>query len=1313
TAGGPAILNQGGNRVVAVPLSNGGNQQVGYRVPDVARAIELAITRVINNIPVVPNGGPIPAAEAQALGGASGNGAGLSQFPLDFFGLNGLYFLDFNTNGFGHDRTTQRPQVISDPVAFLSDGAGSTEQYVFVEKVAEIEISPQAAAAGLRLDPQPGRDTDQLINETGVSISGGASPTLLNNVFLNLHESLVVEETRFGGFGPDNRGPDNQPKPMEVIVVGSIFQHDETVNTQFNQDMIFAAFRDSGLTTLREPSNVNGGSDDFNITLGNVDSAVQYSEGNNFQPDFDSILIDSSINSLVERDALANLKGSVGLPISNILAPNRDVAGILRADNPDFAPPGGIGSSVFKDRGSSELADFVGPVAIAEIPRDNDAEGVDSDPNITFINVGSGVFDEFRIQLRDNGDASDPFAGIGIDDATVVVPEIPGIRPDGANITLFENEVLLEQGIDYTFNYDETRNIITLTPLAGVWRNDRSYRIGVNNRDRTVLIAPDPSEVSDGDQIAITDTQGGTVVFEFESGYQLLVPEPITLVVPTVGTNAGGLSDGDVFQIDDGDNPVVTFEFNSDAATLPGTVEVTLPSGPTPTDPQELDAFLNQIANNVAAAIQSQVTQGMLNVDVRVLGNRVVVGAEPGATARTSGSGLQQLPRTLALQVPADGVGLLGIQDGDTFVIDNGNGALTFEFDTGNGQNAPTSILIPVVDGTTAADAALAIQQAIVQSSLGLNPTVEGNNVYLNLPVTGSAVVPSGQLTVVGLSRTPVDGDTIVITPSVGLGQEVTLELNRTDEPDLVNGGTMNDGVTDPNVPVNFNRATTADELASLIANQLQGLSVVGLNANDVQTISGGLLAVGGEEGLGLAVTGTSLEVTGSPDVTGASTIQVFGPLLLQLPLVVSNNFFDGSVLLLEDDTGADVIFEFNITGTAPTVAGSIPVQFNTFDTVDVLGDSLVAAINGAAIGIVAQNLGNGRVSLGRIDESRVDVGGIPDLANPINSVPGVPITTRRGIVSDGEIVSIRQGATTVTFEFESVGNGGGVTPGNVAVPFQPDSTIGDVAISFAAAINNNRGNLRIAAEAELVPSFDENGDPILDNEGNPVLVPSGQVLLDDLPGTVIDVSQAPTLNLVGVPGGAIPIRISPAFSAVEVKQALLNAFASVNPPGELPVTTLSAEDRGGATLFVENGEIFDGPLTNYFLPGVKDQSGNLLEPNRDDLTTQFTILLPTVALDYGDAPDPVLQVPGRYPTLGENDGPRHVVDPTLRLGRYIDADGDGQPDIAAQGDDLTIEVFGSNALFNSSVIEGAAEIIVNTPPDILSRDGDTVTINT
>jgi hypothetical protein len=55
------------------------------------------------------------------------------------------------------------------------------------------------------------------------------------------------------------------------------------------------------------------------------------------------------------------------------------------------------------------------------------------------------------------------------------------------------------------------------------------------------------------------------------------------------------------------------------------------------------------------------------------------------------------------------------------------------------------------------------------------------------------------------------------------------------------------------------------------------------------------------------------------------------------------------------------------------------------------------------------------------------------------------------------------------------------------------------------------------------------------------------------------------------------------------------------------------------------------------------------------------------IALDFGDAPDPLVATAGKYPTLLSSDGARHVILPlngsTLRLGARVDPDADAQSD--------------------------------------------------
>ncbi len=1308
-SGGAAYRLPNGN--INIPI-RGDN---AFRVPDIMQAIAYAISgdaflpsTTLPNPPLpnhtIGNGpdglsGPVAPVLATAFGFLEGDITDIRTYP----GVG-----DFNTP-FGHDR----PNNPTGSVGFAGTstfGVGISELYVFVERAAKIDISPEAAAAGLRLDPTGNLNIDQLIPETGILLTGGSSATVMNNVLSNLHQGVVSEITKTVSFSAN--GPNVHPKPSVAIVTANVFQHVETANNVFREQMTQPFVVNGSISITPGPSNVNGGNDDFNITLGNNDPLFVNPEGGNFLPTGNSVIIDSSVNSLTERDRLAGLLQSVGLPVSNVLAPDRDINGVLRADNPNVAPPGGLGSQVFKDRGSNELADFVGPVAIISVPLDNDAAGIDTSPATGFLRLSGGVYDEFRIQLRDTGDASDPFSGLGIDDDTVVVPVIDGVRLAGANVSVFEDERLLLEGVDYVFSYDETQNIITLTPLAGIWQNDRAYRISLNNQDRTVLIAPDASQVRDGDQLSVTDTNGAELVFEFESGFELSLPEAISLAVPQVGTNAGGLADGGLFRINDGVNPVVVFEFDSDGVTLPGSVPVRLPAGQTPTDPAALNTFLTTIANNMRTAIETpRVTPTSnvlpLDVDARVIGTEVIVGGNRGTTANTIGSGLTQAVRTLALQVPDVGASAGGVRDGDTFVINDGTVTVTFEIDTNNVGPNPGREVVTIGNDLSAGAVALAIQTAINNSALNITSTViatagqtVGRSVFLNLPLTGSVTSPSGRLGIVGISRPAVDGDTLIITPSDGAAAQ-TLEINRTDLVDET-GNVLPPVFTQGNIPVTSNRTTTANELAALITNAIQGLPpIAGLPIGDVQPVDGGLVSIGGQDGLGIAVTGRTFEVSGSPSVTGASTIEVFGPLLLNLPSSGGSSLQDGSVLVLTDLNGDDVVFEFNDNRTATPIrpTSDVAVAYDGFSTVDVLANNLVAAINGSTADVVATLLGNGRISLGRIDQSRVDIDGIVDPADNITPIPGITgANLRRGIVGDGEVLSIRQGGIVVNYEFEAAVGGGGVTAGNVQVAFQPGSTVGDVAVSLAAAINNNRNGLNVNAVAEL------------GNDG----LPTGRVNLNDRPGTVVNVTAAPTLNLIGVPGGATPIRLSPAFSATEVKQAIISAINSVNQPGQVALTPLVAEDRGGSTFFVSGGSIFDGPVQNFSLPAITDLAGNPLEPNRPDLTTQFTILMPTVGLDFGDAPDPVAGVSGRYPTLNVNDGPRHVVDDRLFLGRFIDADSDGSPSAAADGDDTLIAGSSNGPLFTVTVTNGDLRILVNSASvNPLTRDGDTFTIDT
>ena len=115
----------------------------------------------------------------------------------------------------------------------------------------------------------------------------------------------------------------------------------------------------------------------------------------NFYLDQGSPAIDSSVDSLEDRPELVTIRTPLGIPLSPILTPDRDVTGQLRVDDPSVP---GVGGDVFKDRGALERADFVGLNAVLLSPNDNDAEGLDINPNENVVQT-FGVIDEFAIQL--------------------------------------------------------------------------------------------------------------------------------------------------------------------------------------------------------------------------------------------------------------------------------------------------------------------------------------------------------------------------------------------------------------------------------------------------------------------------------------------------------------------------------------------------------------------------------------------------------------------------------------------------------------------------------------------------------------------------------------------------------------------------------------------------------------------------------------------------------------------------------------------------------------------------------------------------
>ncbi len=225
---------------------------------------------------------------------------------------------------------------------------------------------------------------------TGIRIEQGAVPNVLNNIITGFATGISVD-----------------PASSGTILGANLFQANTTNAT--------------GTTT---------GS--FAILLGPTEPLFANANNGRFYPAAGSKAIDSSLASLQERAALSQVKNAVSLPVSPMIAPNRDIGGLLRIDDPAVNTPAGQGQNVFIDRGAVDRTDFVGPKAVLINPLDNDSQNLDIDRSDTYVRLINGNLSYFSVLLEES-------QGTGPDPVTVTADAV----------ILTENGRVLEPNVDY------------------------------------------------------------------------------------------------------------------------------------------------------------------------------------------------------------------------------------------------------------------------------------------------------------------------------------------------------------------------------------------------------------------------------------------------------------------------------------------------------------------------------------------------------------------------------------------------------------------------------------------------------------------------------------------------------------------------------------------------------------------------------------------------------------------------------------------------------------------------------------------------
>ncbi len=264
-------------------------------------------------------------------------------------------------------------------------------------------------------------------SDTGITIADGAAPTLLNNVLVD--NSI--------GISGQNEGP--------TVIRATVY--DGNVD-----DVSGVSLGTEAIVDPAGPLFVNPNAASFDLSAGNP----------NFYPAPGSALIDSSIQSQLDRSSIVAVKNSVGIPQSPILVTERDLAGQLRENG---STSSGQGQNVNIDRGALDRADTIGPQALLIVPTDNDAANIDIDRNDTFLQLTEGIYNFFEILITED-------AGTG-PDASTITPE---------QIIVFENGRQLIDGINVIIGYNHSNRTLRIQSPSGIWRPDGVYEIVMLNQ---------------------------------------------------------------------------------------------------------------------------------------------------------------------------------------------------------------------------------------------------------------------------------------------------------------------------------------------------------------------------------------------------------------------------------------------------------------------------------------------------------------------------------------------------------------------------------------------------------------------------------------------------------------------------------------------------------------------------------------------------------------------------------------------------------------------------------------------------------------
>ncbi|TWT49074.1 hypothetical protein Pla22_42660 [Rubripirellula amarantea] len=510
--------------------------------------------------------------------------------------------------------------------------------------------------------------------------------------------------------------------------------------------------------------------------------------------------------------------------------------------------------------------------------------------------------------------------------------------------------------------------------------------------------------------------------------------------------------------------------------------------------------------------------------------------------------------------------------------------------------------------------------------------------------------------------------DRDVITIGGQLGRSVSFEINK---------NTVDDTAA-ANVEINLSNATTTGEVRNAILAALMGTVPGNPSTNIVDFLNIVPTAVGREQ----IQLGTLAGMNAPNEIAG---LTVSGD---------AGGIADEQTFTYTPAGGTAVTFEFN-SQNGLRDSNNVEIAFTRQDTPAEIAAKIDAAVSVAGIG-----LGGAAAT----DAGVVVLGG--ELGDTIDVSQSLLVLSGSPGVTGSLTLQIPAGETGASLNDETFS----ITSNGVTIPFRYTTNSLLTAPERLILLSATDLTTGIATKTAAVIASAFSGDLA------PVAVGDTVTLNERADLTTVVTPGSAGLIVSGVNGGAIPVSFLATSPATSTAASLVGAIQSAVNDGLLNVETFAP---GGGTILISNvdsfqGSVAGGPLADIgtIAPAITDLAGNPVRETRPNNETRFSIIMPDVIFDFGDAP-------AGYATLLANNGARHTISENSlpRLGAAIDSETDGQPTnqddsllvVSATSPDLVSSADPAIGVFEIDTINSGTTVqitIVNVP-----QGGETIDI--